>query len=377
MRARSSPRRILAVDDDPGVLHAVKRVLAANYQLATTSVPTEALAIAAECEPDLAILDIRMPAMDGFELMERLRADHPDLDVIFVTGSMTDPDAHLIRAIQQGAFYFVQKPFDREVLRTLVERCLELRELRAFSNQELTKLRIAQNRLLPQVAPQHADYHIAFRYRPYFFATGDYHDFFPQPDGSLAVFVGDSSGHGPSACMLMATMRTLLATHPQIHGDPGQALSALTRLLHALIPSDLFMTAIYLLLRPGGHIDWAAAGQHPPIRVAASGAGVKTETAAIGLPLGIEAEERYITQSSRLGPGERLIVFTDGILEAANRDGKLFGLAGVQSTLASLSSPASTSDTLLDGLLDRVRAHLNGSDFEDDFTVLAVERRAN
>src|SRR5579871_6137161 len=205
MNLRSGPARILTVDDDPGVLHAVKRILGGQYELAITSSPIEALTLAGGFHPDLALLDIRMPAMDGFELMQRLRAEQPDVDIIFVTGSMTDPDAHLIRAIEQGAFYFIQKPFDRRVLQTLIERCLELRRLRSQADRELHQLRVAQSRLLPQVPPTHAEYQIAFRYRAFYFATGDYHDFFPQPDGSMAVFVGDSCGHGPSACMLMAT----------------------------------------------------------------------------------------------------------------------------------------------------------------------------
>jgi sigma-B regulation protein RsbU (phosphoserine phosphatase) len=374
MNLRSAPARILAVDDDPGVLHAVKRILGGQYELASTSSPIEALALAEGFRPDLALLDIRMPAMDGFELMQRLRAEQPDVDIIFVTGSMTDPDAHLIRAIQQGAFYFIQKPFDRQVLQTLIQRCLELRHLRSQANQELQRLRVAQSRLLPQVPPSHGEYQIAFRYRAFYFATGDYHDFFPQPDGSLAVFVGDSCGHGPSACMLMATMRTLLYTHPEIHGDPGHALFRLTGLFHALIPSDLFMTALLLRLGRGGRIDWAVAGQHPPLRITGEQVAPLNQVPA-GLPLGIFPDERYETGSCELPPGERLIAFTDGIFEASNRQGKQFGTSGIKNSLAKLTHSASTSEALLDALIDDVKAHMEGLDFEDDFTLIAIERR--
>src|SRR5260370_42564539 len=117
MSQRSSLPRVLVVDDDPGVLRAVRRVLGGEYELASASSPAEALAAAPVFDPDLAVLDVRMPEMDGFELMQRLKAARADLDVIFVTGSLTDPDARLIRAIRQGAFYFVQKPFERDVLR--------------------------------------------------------------------------------------------------------------------------------------------------------------------------------------------------------------------------------------------------------------------
>jgi sigma-B regulation protein RsbU (phosphoserine phosphatase) len=374
MKPRSEPARILAVDDDPGVLHAVKRILGGEYELAGASSPVEALALAEDFHPDLALLDIRMPAMDGFELMQRLRAADPEVDIILVTGSMTDPDAHLIRAIQGGAFYFIQKPFDRQVLQTLTERCLELRRLRAQANQELQRLRVLQSRLLPQVPPSHGEYQIAFRYRPFYFATGDYHDFFPQEDGSLTVFIGDSCGHGPSACMLMATMRTLLYTHPEIHGDPGHALTRLTGMFHRLIPSDLFMTALFLRLGSGGRIDWAAAGQYPPLRIRGEQV-VLLHEAAVGFPLGIAPDTTYETGSCRMLPGERLIAFTDGIFEATNRQGRQFGTPGIKSSLGNLARAAMTSQALLDGLIEDVKRHMEGMDFEDDFTLLAVERK--
>jgi sigma-B regulation protein RsbU (phosphoserine phosphatase) len=364
------------VDDDPGVLRAVQRILGTQYELATAGSPAEALAAAADFAPDLAILDIRMPAMDGFELMQRLRAAQPDLDVIFITGSMTEPDAHLIRAIRQGAFYYIPKPFDREVLQTLVERCLELRRLRAVADRELTKLRWAQSRLLPQAAPGHPDYQLAIRYRPFYFATGDYHDFLPQPDGSLVVFVGDSSGHGPSACMLMATMRTLLGTHPELHGDPGTALSRLSKMFNTLIPSDLFMTAVYLVLGPEGRVRWGAAGQHPPLRVTAAGDVAPMDLAVVGMPLGVDPSEGYETVTWEMAPGERLLVFTDGIVEAPNREGQLFGVIRLQDALTKLARRSLNPEALLDALVEEVKVYMEGAEFEDDFTLLATERRA-
>jgi sigma-B regulation protein RsbU (phosphoserine phosphatase) len=313
--------------------------------------------------------------MDGFELMARLKAAQPDVDVIFVTGSLTDPDARLIRAIRQGAFYFLQKPFDRDVLRTLVERCLELRHLRAVAERELTKLHTAQSRLLPQAAPEVAGYDVIFRYRPFYFATGDYYDFFPRPNGELAAFLGDSAGHGPSASMLMASMRAILRTRSDIHGDPSDTLAKLTALLTALIPEDLFMTAVYIVLGPGGKVRWSAAGQHPPLRVTAEGKVRDVELSALGLPLGVLPDERYRTVTWEMAPGERLVLFTDGIIEAMDQGGKLFGTEGVRRSLESLSRGPRSLDEMVDGLVELVKQHLEGSEFEDDFTVLAIERR--
>src|SRR5215472_7353072 len=114
-----SPWRILVVDDEEGMLRSVGRVLGENYEVASTRSSHEAVRLAEAFKPDLAILDIQMPEMDGFQLMEKLQA----------------LDAKLIRAIRKDAFYFLQKPFDRAVLLTLVERCLKLKRLERTNRQ--------------------------------------------------------------------------------------------------------------------------------------------------------------------------------------------------------------------------------------------------
>ncbi len=150
------PARILVVDDEPGMLRAVERVLSENHQVIGTRLSREALSLANEFHPELAIVDIRMPDLDGFELMAQLKARFPALDVILMTGSVDDLDEKLVRAIRSAAFYFIQKPFDREVLRTLVERCVELRRRREDHRQNLKRLetemaeaRAFQQSLLP------------------------------------------------------------------------------------------------------------------------------------------------------------------------------------------------------------------------------------
>jgi sigma-B regulation protein RsbU (phosphoserine phosphatase) len=150
------PARILVVDDEPGMLRAVERVLSDDHRVVATRLSREALAVADEFDPELAIVDIRMPDLDGFELMARLKARFPSLDVILMTGSVDDLDEKLVRAIRSQAFYFIQKPFDREVLRTLVDRCVELRRRREEHQQNLKRLeaelaeaRAFQQSLLP------------------------------------------------------------------------------------------------------------------------------------------------------------------------------------------------------------------------------------
>src|SRR5260370_4838864 len=135
--------------------------------------PRPAMVVAKTFNPDLAILDIQMPDMDGFELMEKLQAIDPGLDIILMTGSIHELDAKLIRAIRKEAFYFLQKPFDREVLLTLVERCLELKGLDRENRKhlqrmekELAEARALQQSLLPEPQAKVGGISVFARYIP-------------------------------------------------------------------------------------------------------------------------------------------------------------------------------------------------------------------
>lgn len=233
-----------------------------------------------------------------------------------------------------------------------------------------SKLCNLQRRFLPQIAPAVPGYRLFLAYRPAFVVTGDYHDFFRRPDGNTAVFLGDGSGHGPAASMLMAIMRTILHTH-EVHAEPGETLHKSGAMFHRLIPSDLFMTGVYLVLAPGGRVRWAAAGHHPPLWVDRRGRVSALDLAPVGPVLGFEPIE-YSTVGWELGVGDRLLLFTDGLWDARSKAGEPFGLNRVRHHLADcLDRPLGD---VVNGLLARVTAHLQGTDFEDDFTILGIER---
>ena len=148
--------RIMVVDDDPGILHALSRILGRRHKVTCVASGPAALEEAQRLRPDLAIVDIRMPEMTGFEVTRGLKAALRDVDVILMTGNAEEPDDNLIQAIDGGAFYFIQKPFDRRVLLALVNRCLELRRLREERERflvrverELEEVRRFQQSLLP------------------------------------------------------------------------------------------------------------------------------------------------------------------------------------------------------------------------------------
>jgi sigma-B regulation protein RsbU (phosphoserine phosphatase) len=229
-----------------------------------------------------------------------------------------------------------------------------------------------QRRILPQTPPDVAGYRLVFAYRPAFIVTGDYHDFFRRPDGTTAVFLGDGSGHGPAASMLMAIMRTLLHTH-DVHREPGPTLSKAGDMFQKLIPPDLFMTGVYLVLAPQGNVSWAAAGHHPPLWVTRHGRLSSVDLTPVGSVLGFEGET-YTTVDWKLEVGDRLLLFTDGLWDARSRSGEPFGRQRLTSHFTgAIDNPL---PDVVHGLLARVTAHLEGTEFEDDFTILGIERTA-
>lgn len=234
------------------------------------------------------------------------------------------------------------------------------------------KLCNLQRRILPQSPPEVPGYRLVFAYRPAFIVTGDYHDFFRRPDGDAAVFLGDGSGHGPAASMLMAIMRTLLQTH-DLHREPGVTLNLAGAMFHKLIPPDLFMTAVYLVLAPRGCVSWAAAGHHPPLWVNRHGRLSSIDLTPVGSVLGFEGET-YATVNWELEVGDRLLLFTDGLWDARSKSGEPFGRQRLTAHFAgAIDNPLAD---VVNGLLSRVTAHLEGAEFEDDFTIIGVERTA-
>jgi phosphoserine phosphatase RsbU/P len=171
----------------------------------------------------------------------------------------------------------------------------------------------------------------------------------------------------------MVTMRTILWTHPDLHGQPGQTLTTVNRLFYPLNVPDRFMTGLYLLLGEKGQVSWAAAAHHPPLRISRGGRVHAIDLNPVGQALGIEAHEVYETVHWDLDPGERLFLFTDGLVETRARNGEMFGRRRLQSHLAELAQRPLRE--MVGELIARASAHGEPMNFADDYTILAIERR--
>jgi sigma-B regulation protein RsbU (phosphoserine phosphatase) len=366
--------RILVVDDEPGMLRAVERVLGGAHRVVGSLSSAHAMEVAAEFNPELVILDIRMPELDGFELMARLNADHPELDIILMTGSIDDLDQKLIRAIRGRAFYFIQKPFDREVLQALVERCLELRWRREENRRHVVRLekelheaRAFQQGLLPASEFVTDDVAVCCRYLPCSELGGDLYDYAAVGPGRMALIVADVVGHGVSAAMLTGIVKAAFRASDPDGYEPAAVVRRVGRSLAAFGPERFVTLIAAILAADEGRLHYVNAG-HPTgllwtehgrlERLASTGPLVSP-----ALP-GCTWEQRDV----RVSAGDWLLLYTDGVSDALAGDHGL----GEERIVAAVEQHAEGGSPLLDAILAHARARFGGRPQPDDLTLLTA-----
>jgi len=320
--------RILVVDDEPGMLRTIDRVLSSRYDVRAVRLPSAALDAATAGSFDVAILDVRMPEMDGFALMARLGELQPDLDVIMMTGSTDERDARLIRAIRERAFFFLTKPFDREVLLTLVQRCLEARRLTRENRAHLSRLEselraaeVFQRSLLPERTASLNGFEVSFLYEPCVELGGDFCDYVLRDGEPGVVLVSDVSGHGASSAMITGMVKQAFhATDPEDYA-PAAVLERIAT-ASRIFPDGKYVTAIAVRFRPAStELEYACAGHPPGLLLRSDGSIVRLDASAPIIHPALPhwaVEQRVI----HMDKGEQLLLYTDGLTEAQNGEGE-------------------------------------------------------
>ncbi len=366
--------RILVVDDEPGMLRSLERILSPRYRVATASDSRAALALVEQAEPDLVLLDIRLPDTDGFELLGELRQRRSDFDVIFMTGVIHERDNQMIRSIRERAFYFIPKPFDREVLLTLVDRCLETRRITLANRQHTSRLeaeledaRGLQRSLLPRPAGELAGVSIAARYLPCTEVGGDLFDYRAVGDGSVLLLIADVCGHGASAAMLTAVVKA--AFHDVSHGS-DDALGTVRRIGTGIRSFDdsRFITAICIrIAAPSGALEYVNAGHSCGVVRDAEGELVRLDpTGPLISPAFPSAtwEQKTIA----VPDGASVLLYTDGVPESPGEA----GFFGEDRLLRMVAGSSRSGAELLDEILSAVKEHSRGRPAADDLTLLTA-----
>ncbi len=240
---------------------------------------------------------------------------------------------------------------------------------RIHVRDELEVARQLQRDLLPDQVPHFAGYDIAHSYRTANTIGGDYYDLLPTPDGRVAVVVGDASGHGIAAGLLMAIANATLKTALDLDPSPVAVLEVLNRALYRTGDRRAFMTLFYGLLDPDtGTLDFACAGHPFPLLRRAGG---EIEELGSGqLPLGMRAEVELEAFRVVLEDGDLLLLFTDGLAEAVNASGDAFGFDRIRDLLGAVGSPRAVHDRVLLAF----DQHRGQAELTDDLTLVVLAK---
>jgi serine phosphatase RsbU (regulator of sigma subunit) len=249
------------------------------------------------------------------------------------------------------------------------ERLRRAEEDREQEAQELSAARVIQQQLLPKELPSLPGWRLASYYQPARAVGGDFYDFLELPDGQLALVAGDVTDKGIPATLVMTT------THSIFRGDapglvsPGAVLEQASNRLYPDIPAHMFVTCLYAVLDPrSGRLRYANAGHNLPYVATADGA---RELRARGMPLGAMPGMNYEENEAYLAPGESILLHSDGLVEAHNPQGEMFGFPRLQEIIENSSG----SEHLIDECLTELKEFV-GSDWEqeDDITLVTLKR---
>ncbi len=377
--------RILVVDDEAAMLRTVERILEREHRVWSSTSPLAALELAREIEPDLAIVDIRMEEMDGFEVMNALKRHDPRLRVILMTGSAFETDEQLIRAVREKAFYYINKPFDREVLCTLVDRCLELltleetnrRHVEHLENQ-LAEARAFQETMLPPRQARLEGFEIHAVYRPCEELAGDLYDYAAAGPGRVALVVADVVGHGASAAMLTALVKAAFhASHPEGF-DP---LAVVRRVSEAIasFEAGLFVTLLCARISATeGRLEYVNAGHDGGLVTAAGAVTTLPSTGPLVSPVIRHLD--WERQAVAWRPDSLILLYSDGIPESWADGGdadsateELFGGERIRAvTGGGPDGRSPVGAELLERILERVDTFVGGAAAADDMTLLTA-----
>src|SRR5215213_17244 len=251
----------------------------------------------------------------------------------------------------------------------------QLSLMRQSIEQELRVARSIQQALLPQGLPQLEGWQITPYYQPAREVGGDFYDFFELDEGRMGVVEGDATGKGMPAALVVSATSSMLRAVAQALGSssPGEVLSRVNEVLLARIPPNMFVTCIYAVLDPSsGLLVYANAGHDLPYLWRG---GYAEELRARGMPLGLMPKMSYEEKETFLGAGEEVLFYTDGLIEAHNPQGEMFGTPRLRSLLSEHPMDgASLSATLMGELYPFTG---EGWEQEDDITLLTLECSAS
>jgi serine phosphatase RsbU (regulator of sigma subunit)/anti-sigma regulatory factor (Ser/Thr protein kinase) len=248
------------------------------------------------------------------------------------------------------------------------EQAVEI-QARERLEQEMRVATLIQQQFLPRELPQLPEWQVAAYYGPARAVGGDFYDFIALPDGRIGIVVGDVTDKGVPAALIMARTQSVLRGEAPRQLSPAKVLERANEILLPEMPARMFVTCLYMILEPEtGRVVFANAGHNLPYVRTADGV---VELRATGMPLGLLPGMDYPEHEAVLAPGESVLLYSDGLVEAHDRAGDMFGFPRLRELMAT----ELPSSELLDHLLDELHGFVGrGWDQEDDITLVALQR---
>jgi sigma-B regulation protein RsbU (phosphoserine phosphatase) len=371
-----SESRVLVVDDSEANVDVLVEALRGEYKLSVAMDGEAALRAIEKNPPDIVLLDIMMPGIDGYEVCRRIRANEAwhDLPVMFLSSLEDARDK--ARGFEAGGNDYVTKPFEPLEVRARVGSLLRSKAYSDAVKEAMARdLRIAreiQMGILPAdlaAATKGTGLDVAAILEPARQVGGDLYEVLHPAEDRVFVALGDVSGKGIPAALFMAVTMTLMRTMARLYDDPAVILRHLNDELVEQNPRQMFVTlqcAVFDLRRK--RLTVAAAGHHPAI-VLSPGKPPREAFSSTGRVIGMMPDNPVTSESMDLTPGDTLLFFSDGVTEAFDEEQELLGEERVLAHLA--KRPGTTAAETVESVLARVKAHAGRAKQSDDISIVA------
>ena len=373
----SDTESILLVDDNPTNLQVLFQTLeGVQCKLLIAKDGESALTIAEKALPDLILLDIMMPGIDGYEVCSRLKANASTAYIPIIFLSALGETEDKVKGLQLGAVDYITKPFQPEEVIARVNTHLTIhrlkREVETQKDQlehELEVVSLVQRRLLPKHLPEIAGFKLGVHYETSRYAGGDYYDIIELPDNGWGFLIADAEGHSAPAAVLMAMTCALFRALPSSAADSAEVLTYLNRHL-CKVADPSFMTALYAVYDTNSATLKVARAGHPMPMIYRASEGKASEFICDGVyPMGIEPYEQTVPiTETTLEKGDRLLVYTDGLTERFNVDGNAYGEERLLQMLA--TNPIANPQEIIAAIMGDVEQFANGHPADDDQALL-------
>ncbi len=381
--------KILVVDDEADLQALINqkfrnKIKAKEYEFHFAENGAEALEkIANDGTIDLILTDINMPVMDGLTLLSKINELNNKLLRSVIVSAYGDME-NIRTAMNRGAYDFITKPIDLKDLEITIEKSLkEIEEYKSALSaqtklialqQELDIANVIQTSILQKTFPpfpDRKDFDIYAKMIPAKDVGGDLFDFFFIDKYRLGIVIGDVSGKGIAAALLMAVSKTLLKA-TALKGMPADnILSEVNNIIAEESPSNMFVTVFYGVLDTrSGAFEYSNGGHNLPYLISTDGKVKQLENIG-GLMIGAIKDVPYESNVIMIQPGENLIFYTDGVTESFNKEGEEFHETGLEKILSDKNSL--NVNELVEHVFENVQSFSEGVEQSDDITCLALK----